>query len=119
MDVVFCNHEEAMALSEISDPEKAIQFIGKLAKVAFMTWGDKGAYVSSNEQLEHVSGFPVTPVDTNGAGDAFAAGVLFGLTHGYSTQKAAKWGNYVASKIVLETGARLSFSLKDKVGIVE
>ena len=62
--------------------------------------------------LTPIPAFPVTPIDTNGAGDAFAAGTLFGITHGYSLTKAGRWGNYVASRMILEIGARLSDHLK-------
>lgn len=115
VDVVFCNHEEAMALSETDEPEKAIQSIGDDNTDVFMTWGEKGALVYAKGNVSHIPGFPVQAVDTNGAGDAFAAGVLFALTHDYNLQDAAKWGNYVASRIVLEIGARLSYSLQDRV----
>ncbi len=76
-----------------------------------MTAGKDGAYVAENGKINLVPGFPVKPIDTTGAGDAFAAGVLYGLTHGYSAQKSARWGNYVASRIVAEVGPRLSVRL--------
>ncbi len=112
VDIVFCNHDEAMAFSGQEDPELAIQMIGKLCPTVFMTWGAKGAIVCDRGSLTTVPAFPVQPIDTNGAGDAFAAGTLYGLTHGYSLTKAARWGNYVASRMILEIGARLSVSLK-------
>lgn len=111
VDIAFCNHEEAKALSGEENPQKALEIIGKLCPLTFMTWGEKGAYLSENGKIDHVPGFPVKPIDTNGAGDAFAAGVLFGLTHGYSVTKSARWGNYVASRMILEIGARLSVKL--------
>lgn len=112
VDIVFCNHEEAIAFSGQDDPEQAIQTIGKLCSTVFMTWGAKGAIVCHQGSLATVPAFPVQPIDTNGAGDAFAAGTLYGLTHGYSLTKAARWGNYIASRMILEIGARLSLSLK-------
>lgn len=111
VDVVFCNTEEGLALSGKSDPKEAISFISKIAPLVFMTAGKDGAYVAENGKINLVPGFPVKPIDTTGAGDAFAAGVLYGLTHGYSAQKSARWGNYVASRIVAEVGPRLSVRL--------
>ncbi|TGN19483.1 adenosine kinase [Leptospira idonii] len=111
VDVVFCNTEEGLALSGKKDPAEAVAYIGTLSPMVFMTAGKEGAYVVENGKVELVPGFPVKPIDTTGAGDAFAAGVLYGLTHGFSPKKAARWGNYVASRIVQEVGPRLSVRL--------
>lgn len=111
VDVVFCNTEEGLALSGAKTAEEAVTFISKLCPLVFMTAGKDGAYVAENGKITLVPGFPVKPIDTTGAGDAFAAGVLYGLTQGYSAQKSARWGNYVASRIVCEVGPRLSVRL--------
>ncbi len=111
VDVVFCNTEEGLALSGKTDPKEAVAFIGSLAGLVFMTAGKEGAYVCENGKVTLVPGFPVKPIDTTGAGDAFAAGTLYGLTHGYSNAKSARWGNYVASRIVQEVGPRLTIHL--------
>ena len=111
VDIAFCNFEEAKALSEMDRQEDAIRFIGELCQTAFMTDSANGAYICHEGKISQVPGFPVKPVDTTGAGDAFAAGVLFGLTHNYSLEKACRWGNYVASRMILETGARLAIKL--------
>ncbi|MCZ8155749.1 MAG: adenosine kinase [Leptospira sp.] len=111
VDVVFCNTEEGLALSGKTDPREAVEFISKLADYVFMTAGKDGAYVAEKGMISLVPGFPVKPIDTTGAGDAFAAGVLYGLTNGYSNKKAARWGNYVASRIVQEVGPRLTIKL--------
>ncbi|MDX1961042.1 MAG: adenosine kinase [Leptospiraceae bacterium] len=115
VDIVFCNHEEAMSLTETSSPEDALRALGDIAKLAFMTWSANGAFIV-NEGIEKlVSGFKVKPIDSNGAGDGFAAGVLYGLTHGLSLDQACKWGNYYASRVILEVGPRLSYSMKSKL----
>lgn len=114
VDIAFCNHEEAMAITSTHSPEDAIHELGSLAPLAFMTWGSQGAYICHEGLVKHIPGFVVKPIDSNGAGDAFAAGVLYGLTHGYSIEKACRWGNYMASRVILEIGPRLSYSLKGK-----
>jgi sugar/nucleoside kinase (ribokinase family) len=111
VDVVFCNTEEGLALSGKSDPKEAVAYIGTLAELVYMTAGKDGAYVCDKGKITLVPGFPAKLIDTTGAGDAFAAGVLYGLTHGYSNTKSARWGNYVASRIVQEVGPRLTIHL--------
>ncbi len=111
VDVVFCNLEEAYALTGKDSPESALEEISALAPLVFMTIGKEGAWVAYEQKKVRVPGFPVKPLDTTGAGDAFAAGVLYGLTHGYTPEKSARWGNYVASRIVQEIGPRLNVRL--------
>jgi sugar/nucleoside kinase (ribokinase family) len=50
-------------------------------------------------------------VDTTGAGDQFAAGFLFGLTHGYDLGTAAKLGALAAGEVISHLGARPATSL--------
>ena len=111
VDIAFCNFEEAKALSGSDKQEDAVGFIGSLCKTAFMTDSANGAYICHEGKVSLVPGFPEKPLDTTGAGDAFAAGVLYGMTQGYTLEKAARWGNYVASRIIMETGARLAVKL--------
>lgn len=111
VDVVFCNLEEAYALTGADSAESAVDGLAKIAPMVFMTAGKDGAYVAYDGKKSLVPGFPVKPLDTTGAGDSFAAGVLYGLTHGYTPEKSARWGNYVASRVVQEIGPRLTVKL--------
>ena len=54
-------------------------------------------------------------VDTTGAGDLFAAGFLFGLTHGHNLASAGRIGVIRAAEIISHFGARPEVSLKDLV----
>jgi sugar/nucleoside kinase (ribokinase family) len=115
VDIVFCNHEEAMAISQTGSPEDALRSLGDICKLGFMTWSANGAYIVNEGVEQQVAGFKVKPIDSNGAGDGFAAGVLYGLTNGLSIEKSCRWGNYYASRVILEVGPRLSYSVKDKL----
>jgi sugar/nucleoside kinase (ribokinase family) len=50
---------------------------------------------------------PVKAVDTTGAGDMYAAGVLYGITHGMSWPQAGRLASHAAARIVSQMGARL------------
>lgn len=115
IDIAFCNADEAKAMSGETDTEKAIAYLGTLTDLVFMTDGANGALINEKGKIRSVAGFPVKAIDTVGAGDSFAAGVLYGLTHGMDVNKACKWGNYVAAQIVTIAGARHNISLKDKL----
>ena len=49
----------------------------------------------------------MTPVDTTGAGDMYAAGVLYGLTHGMTWKQSGQLASHAAARVVSQMGARL------------
>ncbi|MCH2180513.1 MAG: adenosine kinase [Mariniblastus sp.] len=114
-DTVFCNAEEARKLLDLENPRDCAEKLAELCPLGFITDGPHGCYVSQQGQVEQVAGFPANAVDTVGAGDAFAGGVLFGLTHGLNPVEAARWGNYFASRIVERYGPRTDEPLQDQL----
>lgn len=106
-DTIFCNADEVRRFCEMESLEDCARKMGELVDLAFITDSENGCLVVENRQIVHVPGFPVRAIDTVGAGDAFAGGVLFGLTNGYSAAQAARWGNYLASSVVQVHGPRL------------
>lgn len=114
-DLVFCNADEVRHFAQTQDLEQAAKMVGELVSLAFVTDGPRGCYVVREGQLELVEGFSVQAIDTVGAGDAFAGGALYGLSHGYSPTAAARWGNYLASRVVTHHGARLPHAVQDQI----
>lgn len=53
---------------------------------------------------EVVAGFPVEPLNTVGAGDAFASGLIFGRRQGWSWQRALRFGNGCGALMVTRHG---------------
>jgi len=80
-----------------------------MADTVFMTLGAKGSWVSNNrlDKRETVGVFPVTPVDTTGAGDLFAGGALHGIINGYNLKESAILGSYCAAQVVTHMGPRM------------
>jgi sugar/nucleoside kinase (ribokinase family) len=107
-DLVFCNADEARALLGLESLEACAQRFSETLPMAFITDGPRGAWVASQAGTVQVPGFEANAIDTVGAGDAFAGGVLYGLTHGHTAAESAKWGNYLASEVVKVKGPRLS-----------
>ncbi|MBE7438384.1 MAG: adenosine kinase [Spirochaetales bacterium] len=107
IDILFCNAAELTSFFQTDDFSAALSLLSTKARLAFVTHGADGAYVLEAGRIEHVAGFPVDPLDTNGAGDAFAGGVLYALCAGHSAPQAARWGNFLAGKIVQVRGPRL------------
>ncbi|MET6990651.1 PfkB family carbohydrate kinase [Sediminicola arcticus] len=90
LHILKCNAKEAELLSNIavkyeSDYEKMIEyFLGLGVKKVFITLGKDGvAYGDENEIFINKNNILI-PVNTNGAGDAFMAGLIYGETKGLS-----------------------------------
>ena len=115
IDLLFCNEEEARASTGTSDRETAGAALASQVGTAYITCGAAGALVYADGPHYQVPGVPVQAIDTNGAGDLFAGGVLYGLSHGYSPLDAARLGCYAAAQVVARLGPRLEQSLADRI----
>jgi sugar/nucleoside kinase (ribokinase family) len=106
-DVVFCNADEARHFFDTDSLSECARRLGQMVELAFLTNSEHGCYVIEGNSVWKADGFSVNAIDSVGAGDAFAGGVLFGLTNGMSPRQAARWGNYIASRVVAQIGPRL------------
>ena len=110
-DIIFCNADEAKKFVGSDDLEHCVKEIGAMCGKSFITDGGNGSYIAIDGNIAKVDGFEVKAIDTVGAGDAFAGGVLYGLTNGLPPEKSARWGNYLASRVVSKYGPRLDESI--------
>lgn len=75
------------------------------AKLVVIKLGAEGAYFDSAAGCGHVAGFPVTRViDTVGAGDGFAVGVISALLEGREIEDAVKRGAWIGARAVQVSG---------------
>jgi len=114
VDVLFANEEEGLALTGEA-PDRAIHSMGELAKVACLKVGKEGSMIIEDGKIHKIPGYSAKPVDTTGAGDMYAAGLLFGLTQGFDIEKSGKIGSFSAARIVEVYGARPKFDLKELI----
>ena len=70
--------------------------------------GPNGCWVGRNGQAEHVPGFKVKAVDSNGAGDAHAGVFIAGLAKGLKPAEAARRANAAAALAVTRWGPATS-----------
>ena len=105
-DILFLNEQEAEAFTGKKEKE-ALAAVQKYCDIAVVKIGSRGSLVSCGGNIREIPSYPVTMVNTNGAGDNYAAGMLFALCGGYDIDAAAKIGSYAASRVVAVAGARL------------
>lgn len=116
VDILFANESEALSLTQASSFEAAVTALRGRADVCVVTRGALGASVLSRDELVHVPAEPIEKlVDTTGAGDLFAAGFLYGHTHGRSLAHSARIGALCAAEIISHYGARPEQSLRELV----
>lgn len=98
-DTVLPGIGEGEILTGSRDPERIAAFYhDKGAKNVVVKLGPEGAYYSSAEEKGYAPAFPVRKiVDTVGAGDGFAAGVISALCEGLSLREAAQRGNVIGA----------------------
>jgi sugar/nucleoside kinase (ribokinase family) len=117
VDILFGNEDEVRSLYEVDDIHSVIQLIGDHVEVAALTLGAKGSILVAGDRVEHVDAAPVADVmDTTGAGDLYAAGVLFGLTRGLDLAEAGRLGSAAAAECISHIGARPEVSLASLAG---
>lgn len=106
--VVFLNLAEARMLTGVEDPALAgRKLIDKLdANEVVITLGDRGALAFSKGEIHYADAFKVTPIDTTGAGDSFAAAYVSSMIKGLPLPSRLVFANAVASLKVVRKGAR-------------
>ena len=120
IDVLFGNEAEICSLYEVDDFDTALQRVRRHCRVGALTRSEHGSVVIGADELHVVEAEPVDRlVDTTGAGDQYAAGFLYGLTHGHDLATCGRLGSMAAAEVISHFGARPAVSLaKLSEGIV-
>ena len=98
--------ELTLLTGEINYCKGADIMIGRGVKVVVVKLGGDGCYVTDGRERHLIEPFKVKVVDTTGAGDAFCAGFLYGLINEKSLVDCGRLGNFVASRCIMQMGAR-------------
>jgi sugar/nucleoside kinase (ribokinase family) len=114
LDYFLPSENEAAALTGLSDPAAmAGAFLEAGCGHAVVKCGERGAYIAGRAAVEHspgkdncfVEAFPVKQVDATGAGDAFVAGFIYGLSRGLPPDECARYGCAAGALCVTGIGA--------------
>ncbi|MGA0198357.1 MAG: adenosine kinase [Prochlorotrichaceae cyanobacterium] len=108
IDLIFANEYEALGLAETESFEEAIAYLKTLSSTFAVTRGSKGSVVYDGSQITEIAPTPVKAIDTVGAGDMYAGGVLYGITHGFSLAEGGALGSRASAELVMDLGPRMS-----------
>jgi sugar/nucleoside kinase (ribokinase family) len=118
VDILFCNEHEARIYADGGNRQEIIKAVGQDCGQVFMTCGGDGSMVYDHGAIMEVPGYSVPVVDTTGAGDVYAAGVLYGLTSGKTVTDAGRLGSFASARIVTQMGPRLQVRLGDRIAAI-
>lgn len=107
---------QALAEALYGSAERAVRALAAgAAQLAVVTLGRDGALAARGGETVHAPAFAITPVDTTGAGDAFHAGVVFGVLRGLALPELLRTANAVAALNCLALGAQAGLPTRAKL----
>ena len=107
VDVLFANEEEIKLLFGVRQFDDAVAACEETGVLAALTRGAAGSVAVAAQGPVAIPAEPVEAVvDTTGAGDLYAAGFLYGLTHGRDPEGCARLGGLCAAEVISHLGAR-------------
>ena len=102
VDTFLPNKEEAMILSGKDSAKEIAQFFldAGAKEVIIKLGGEGGAGCSAKEGFFRKEALPVKVIDTTAAGEAFNAGVLYGLIKNWNLEKRLRFANTLAGLVI-------------------
>ncbi len=118
LDLLFANRAELARLVESDDLATGIEWVRERLAMTFITLGKEGSLVvTPDETIEIVAEEFGAPVDTTGAGDQYAAGVLYGLSQELPLAECGRLGSVAAAEVIEHLGPRPERNLAELAGL--
>ena len=103
VDILFANENEARAFTG-KEGLDALEEMAGMVQIAVLKLGEHGSLISVNGTVTKIEPVTTTAVDTTGAGDTYAAGFLYGYTHGWDAERSGMLGSNLAAKVIEKIG---------------
>ena len=114
VDILFANEDELLSLYERTDFDAALSDAAKARTTACITRGALGSVILDGSSQFDIKADPVVKlVDTTGAGDQYAAGVLTGYLMDLDWQTSGQLGSLCAAEVISHYGARPETSVRE------
>jgi sugar/nucleoside kinase (ribokinase family) len=109
-DVVILNCTEGQKLSQFETDDQIVEFLLSLGvSTVVLTKGEKGSIISTRASTNVFKADPVDVVDSAGAGDAYAAAIVYAMLKGWKLERAGRFATRVAQTLVRQKGPRCNF----------
>ena len=106
MDYVIGNVHEWQSLYQVEDLEEALRLARADCGTVICTRSGEDAILIRGDERVTAPVHRVVPVDATGAGDQFAAGLIYGLALGVDLAVAGRMGCVAAAEVISHVGAR-------------
>lgn len=105
LDYFTPNEKEAPKLTNTATPEEALDVLAEYIPNPIVKLSKDGCIIKENGKTVHIKAADqFESVDATGAGDAFLAGLMYGIYKGYDTREAVKLGNITGGNCVTKVG---------------
>jgi ribokinase len=115
--ILFLDRKEIYQLTRRNYKKASLELLKMGPKIVAVTLGKEGCFIATRKQQFQMASKKVKVLDTTGAGDAFAAGFLYGLIKEVSISKCAEIGNTVAGFSISKVGARPGLPSKKELSL--
>jgi sugar/nucleoside kinase (ribokinase family) len=113
VDILFANESEILSLYQVQNFDDALQQVRRHSEIAALTRSEKGSVIVNGGELHIIDAVKgVNVVDTTGAGDAYAAGFLYGYTQGHDLATSGRLGGVMAAEVISHMGPRAEADVK-------
>ena len=107
VDILFANDDEICSLYQTDNFDEALQHVRGHCEIAALTRSEHGSVIISGDEVHVIEAEPVDKLeDATGAGDLYASGFLYGLTHGHDLATCGRLGSIAAGEVIGHLGAR-------------
>jgi sugar/nucleoside kinase (ribokinase family) len=110
VDILILNESEAQCLTQLESNEEIITPLLSITDTVALTRGKLGSIVASKDEIHIIEAMPAELMDTTGAGDAYSAGLIYGLCQDWDLRASGELASKIAGKVVTRLGARVDIS---------
>lgn len=107
VDIIFANEEEAKAFTG-TEKQAALDILAEYCEISVVKLGKHGSMIKVNGETTMIEPYEAKRIDTNGAGDIYASGFLYGLVKGYDIARCGYIATRLSAAIIETIGAKLT-----------
>jgi len=115
VDLLFANAREAQVLSGAENNQAALRVLSGWCEGVVVTDGEHGSLVSFNGKVVNITPYGVSALDTTGAGDAYAAGLLYGIASSRTVRESGMIASFFSAKVAAQIGPRYNGDIQPEL----
>ncbi len=114
-DCLVGAEHDLLLLTGLDDPEAAISLLrqamtGANLRAAAITAGMRGSIVVTANERWEIPAFPIAAVDPTGAGDAYAAGIAWGMARRWDWERTGRFAAALGALATRALGAQTAYA---------